>query len=108
MNVQLESSDIDVIVETVVGKLYEKLAPCMVDLVGELMRPDELLDKQRVYKEIFNCTATTFDDLYYSRPDFPVFDPGIRPDGSKAKLKFSRKAIEKWIAENGQTRAELF
>ncbi|EOO28652.1 hypothetical protein IIU_05770 [Bacillus cereus VD133] len=108
MNIQLEPSDIDVIVETIVGKLYEKLAPQMVELIGDLMQPDELLDKQRVYKEVFNCTATTFEDLYYSRPDFPVFDPGVRPDGSKAKLRFSRKAIEKWIAENGKTRSELF
>lgn len=98
MKIELESNDVEKITNDVIEKVSVALTPRLEALIKSTVMPDQLLTKKQVYKEILNCTPETAEEIYFCQPDFPVFDTPERVDGTKTQRRYSRKAIEQWIA----------
>ncbi|AGF26875.1 MULTISPECIES: hypothetical protein [Bacillus amyloliquefaciens group] len=100
MKIELEQSDIDTITSEVITNVSAALVPKIQEMIMVLSAQDQLLTKKEVYEGILKCTAATAEELYFSRPDFPSFEPPQRPGGTKTQRRFSRRAVEAWIAKN--------
>lgn len=98
MKFELEESDLNKITESVIEKISVALIPKIEEMLNANLCNDKLLTKKQVYKEILNCTAETAEEIYFSQPDFPVFDTPNRPDGTKTQKRYSKKAVEQWIS----------
>lgn len=72
MKIELEKSDIDSITSEVITNVSAALVPKIQEMIMVLSAQDQLLTKKEVYEGILKCTATTAEELYFSRPDFPA------------------------------------
>lgn len=98
MKIELEQTDVDKITNDVIEKVSIALIPKLQKIISSTILSDQLLTKKQVYKEILNCTPETAEEIYFCQPDFPVFDTPSRNDGTRTQRRYSRKAIEQWIA----------
>lgn len=98
MKLELEQSDLDKITDDIILSVTSALIPKLEVMLKASLVQDMLLTKKQVYKEILNCTPETAEEIYFCQPDFPVFDTPERLDGTKTQRRYSRKAIEQWIA----------
>ncbi|MCX4077534.1 hypothetical protein OQZ55_15155 [Bacillus subtilis] len=106
MKIELEQSDIERITSDVIANVSAALIPKIQEMISVLSSQDQLLTKKEVYEGILKCTARTAEELYFSQPDFPVFELPGRPGSGKTQQRFSRRAVEAWIAQKNCTRAE--
>ncbi|GED03686.1 hypothetical protein P8883_07240 [Bacillus atrophaeus] len=106
MKIELEQSDIDTITNDVIANVSAALVPKIQEMIMVLASQDQLLTKKEVYEGILKCTPRTAEELYFSQPDFPVFELPERPGAPKTQRRYSRRAVEAWIAQKNSTRVE--
>ncbi|AIC98286.1 hypothetical protein [Bacillus subtilis] len=106
MKIELEQSDIERITNNVIANVSAALIPKIQEMISVLSSQDQLLTKKEVYEGILKCTARTAEELYFSQPDFPIFELPARPGSAKTQMRFSRRAVEAWIAQKNCTRSE--
>lgn len=102
MKLELEQSDINKITDEVIASVSIALIPKLEEMMAANFMNDKLLTKKEVYQEILNCTAETAEEIYFSQPDFPVFNTPNRTDGTRTQRRYSKKAVEQWIASKVQ------
>ncbi|UDB49855.1 hypothetical protein [Bacillus safensis] len=104
MKFELEASDLEKITNDVIASVSAALIPKIEEMFMVISSQDELLTKKQVYENILKCTAATADELYFNRPDFPTLDLPSLPGVPRQHKRYSRKAVEAWIAANTKGR----
>ena len=92
---QLAGIDEHELTEMVANRLAEKLFPQLHDLVTKYETPDELLTGQEICNQVLHCSTNTLTSYFLYQPGFPTILKG-------SQRVYSRKAVEKWIAEHQQ------
>lgn len=90
---ELAGIDEETIADMVADRLAQKLFPPLKDFVIKEYRPDELLNAQEICDQTLHCSTKILNSFYLYQPGFPSM-----PKGSQRM--YSRKAVEKWIAEH--------
>jgi len=78
---------------SILEKIANKFIDLLMPLIKERLEQDELMTREELSKKILRCDPDTADKRYLSKPGFPYMQP------SKRKI-YSKKAVQKWIAEN--------
>lgn len=81
------------IAKQVAEQMAKQITPLIEELVKRYERPDELLDAKQICRQVLHCSTTTLTEFFLYQPGFPSIYKGNR-------RVFSRKAVEKWIADH--------
>ncbi|MGE7657365.1 hypothetical protein ACQKL7_05720 [Bacillus altitudinis] len=100
MKFEFEDSDLEIITNSIIANVSAALIPKIEEMLLIIASKDELLTKKQVYENILKCTAATADELYFNRPDFLTLDLTSLPGAPRQHKRYSRKAVEAWIAAN--------
>ncbi|KRN29209.1 hypothetical protein IV38_GL000089 [Lactobacillus selangorensis] len=73
--------------------LADTIKKIVKQVFSEEYQHDELLDKKTLAKEVLHCDPGSVDELFATQHGFPYMLKGSR-------IVYSRKAVEKWIADN--------
>jgi len=86
------------VAELLAKKVAEKILPLVTKYIDkrldEVLDDDDVVTAEYVYRNILNCTPKTFE-WYLQQPGFPTMK-------KVSRVAFSRKAVNRWIANNQQ------
>ncbi|KID43135.1 hypothetical protein LbDm2_1978 [Levilactobacillus brevis] len=88
--------DEDQLAELIAKKVIPAIMPKLETIAKEYQRDDDIVTQKYLYDNIFHCTASEFSGKYLSDESFPRMR-------KKGQLKFSKRAVNRWIDENQVT-----